>query len=309
MTPLELVQYYANLLILQYNGLRRAAGTVGAFASGVLAPQTTVQSVVFSATPTAGAFSFEWTIYSTASIAYNASAGTIQTRLRAIPGLGSVVVTGSIAAGLTVVFTGVVPPADSLAIAANTLTASAVPVTGTVTETDVTLPFAIQDAFNLTGANLAVGVQLDTLGKYAGVSRTGQGFTTEITLSDADFYKLIQLATVKNSAGSSLADIQNLLYRFFPGEVLVFDYANMHMSYLISTAVGSQDLVQLFVTEGLLPRPMGVQLAGVIYAPIINKFFGFGTYFQAAFNSEPFNRYNSYHTDWLFLSYAQSAGF
>ncbi len=112
------------------------------------------------------------------------------------------------------------------------------------------------------------------------------------------------MAIVQNSAGSSLSDIQALLYEFFPGQILVFDYQNMQMSYLVSTAIGSQDLLQLFVTEGILPRPMAVQVALIIYAPVITTFFGFRTYAAEAFNSTPFNSYADYQTDWPWLSYA-----
>lgn len=136
------------------------------------------------------------------------------------------------------------------------------------------LPTLVQNAFNLNGANPAVGVQLDVIGKYVGVTRNG--FTLKgapISLSDSDFLSLIQMAIVTNSEGSDLGTIQQLLNFFFPGEVFVFDYQNMHMSYLINTSVGSQNLIQLFITEGLLPKPMGVALA----APIFNSnliFFG-----------------------------------
>ena len=145
----------------------------------------------------------------------------------------------------------------------------------------MTLPLTLQNAFNLTGSNIAAGKQLDVLGKYAGVFRSGNGFTGPITLNDSDFLQLIQLAIVTNNEGSDLSTIQSLLNRFFPNEIFVFDYRNMRMSYLISSTIGSQNLVQLFVTEGLLPRPMGVQLSVTVYAPIINSFFGFITYDNA----------------------------
>jgi Protein of unknown function (DUF2612) len=169
------------------------------------------------------------------------------------------------------------------------------------------LPTQVQNAFNLTGSTPAQGVQLDVLGKYAGVSRNGYGFNgTAITLSDADFVTLIQMAIIRNSAGSSLSTIQALLAQFFPCEVLVFDYQNMQMSYLISSSIGSQNLVQLFITEGLLPKPMAVSLGLPIYAPVITMFFGFRTYSLVAFNSEPFNTYSSYQTNWPWLSYANA---
>ncbi len=168
------------------------------------------------------------------------------------------------------------------------------------------LPTQVMNGFNLTGASPAVGVQLDVLGKYAGVSRNGYGFNGPITLNDADFLTLIQMAIIRNFSGSSLFDIQALIAQFFPGSILVFDYQNMQMSYLISSTVGSQDLVQMFVVQKLLPKPMGVGLANVIYAPIVTTFFGFRTYALAAHNSSPFNTYGSYQTNRPWLSYANA---
>jgi hypothetical protein len=134
------------------------------------------------------------------------------------------------------------------------------------------LPLAVQNAFNMDGT--AVGVQLDTLGKYAGVTRNGYSVSGQpISLSDADFFTFIKLAVLTNSEGSDLNTIQNLLHTFFPGELFVFDHKEMRMSYLISSTVGSQNLIQLFITEGLLPKPMGVELAAPIYSSNL-KFFG-----------------------------------
>src|ERR1017187_2134953 len=85
------------------------------------------------------------------------------------------------------------------------------------------LPLLVQSAFNMDGS--AVGVQLDVLGKYAGVVRSGYGLTGQpITLDDADFFTFIQVAILTNSAGSDLSTIQNLLHTYFPEELLVFDH-------------------------------------------------------------------------------------
>ena len=166
------------------------------------------------------------------------------------------------------------------------------------------LPTQVMNAFNLTGTSTAVGVQLNVLGKYQGVTRSGYGFGgVPITLDDADFLTFIQMAIIRNNSGSSLADIQRLLQQFFPGQILVFDYQNMQMSYLVSSAIGSQNLMQLFVNEGLLPKPMGVGLSVVIYAPVITTFFGFRTYLLPGHNNTPFNSYTDYQTDRPWLSY------
>jgi hypothetical protein len=309
MATQDLVNYYANLLILQYLGKTKAYATIQTLVAPVLMPQTSVEAVSFPSAPASGTFQFTYGAQTSAAINWNDPAGTIQTKLQALTGLGSIAVTGSIASlVLTVTFNGVIPPALLLGVTNNTLqNGSSQPVVPSIVETDTTLPITLQNAFNLIGSNPAQGVQLDTLGKYAGVTRSGYGFHgVPITLNDADFITLIQMAIIKNSAGSSLATIQSLLAQFFPNEVLVFDYQNMQMSYLISSSIGSQNLVQLFVSEGLLPKPMAVSLAPPIYAPVITMFFGFRTYVLAAFNSEPFNKYSSYQTNWPWLTYANA---
>lgn len=169
------------------------------------------------------------------------------------------------------------------------------------------LPTQVMNAYNLVGSSPAVGVQLDVLGKYQGVSRKGTGLAgQQIVLDDADFLQLIRMAIIRNTSGSSMSDIQILLNQFFPDQILVFDYQNMCMSYLVSSTLGSIDLMQLFITEGLLPKPMGVQLAAIIYVPVITEFFGFRTYWLPGFFNNPFNDYGSYQTTWPWLSYSDS---
>ena len=163
------------------------------------------------------------------------------------------------------------------------------------------IPLDVQAAF---GLDSAVGVQLDTIGKYVGVKRSGNGFFAPITLNDADFRSLITIGILTNNAGSSLADIQNLINIFFKNKIFVFDYQTMQLNYFFDSSAGSQDLVQLLVTEQLLPRPMAVQIASIIYAPGINKFFGYQTYFLPPNKVSPFNTYDNYNMDSPWLTYA-----
>ncbi|CAK9250666.1 unnamed protein product [Sphagnum jensenii] len=110
------------------------------------------------------------------------------------------------------------------------------------------LPLAVQNAFNL---NTAVGKQLDIIGKYAGVTRYGSGLDgSPIILGDSDFLSFIKIAIVKNGYSSSLFAIQTFLNIYFPGAMLVFDYQDMRMSYFLNSAIGSQQLAQIFVTTG-----------------------------------------------------------
>lgn len=164
------------------------------------------------------------------------------------------------------------------------------------------LPVEIQDAFDL---DTAIGAQLDTLGIYVGVTRTGAGFQGQvITLDDDDFRILIKIAIIQNANGSSLSDIQDLIAEFFPGgQILVFDYQNMRMSYMIDSSFVSDDLVQLFVTEGLLPYPMAVGHSTIIYTTPIDEFFVMRTYDGANVLGNPFNTYDTYNMTWPWLNY------
>ena len=144
------------------------------------------------------------------------------------------------------------------------------------------------DAFNV---DTAVGNQLDVIGKYAGVSRSGYGFTSFITLNDTDYRTFIKLALILNRMGSSLYEIKNLLHEFFEGQIYVYDYSGMRLSYVVNQNIGSQDLVELFIIQNKLPVPMAVQRSTVILTPDVTGYFGFRRYYKASDNGGPFNRY------------------
>jgi hypothetical protein len=165
------------------------------------------------------------------------------------------------------------------------------------------LPLLVQAGYEI---ETAVGVQLDVIGKYVGVTRSAVILSGNITLSDADFRQLIKLAIATNNLHSSLYDIQSYIKTWFPTAILVFDYLGMRMSYYLSTSLGSQNLAQMIVVKGLLPRPMGVQLGATIYAGNITNFFGMRSYLLAGSNISPFNTYTSYSMTSPWLSYANA---
>lgn len=160
---------------------------------------------------------------------------------------------------------------------------------------------ATQNAFDL---ETAVGVQLDTLGKYVGASRNGYGFTGPITLGDSDYRQLLRFKIITNNAGSSLAEIEALLNQYFYPNIIISDYTTMRISYLLDTAIGSFDLAQVLVTGGYLPKPMAVQLSTIVFSPTIRDFFGFRTYDYATTGlNSPFNSYDDYQMDEPWLTY------
>lgn len=165
------------------------------------------------------------------------------------------------------------------------------------------LPVAVQDAF---GLETAEGVQLDVIGKYVGVSRSAYDFTGPIVLDDDDFRTMIKIGIIKNGFGSSLAEIQELIYQFFTGSLLVFDFKNMRMGYFFDSAIGSRPLAEVFVRTGFLPKPMGVQLAALIYSPDIDNLFGFRTYELPPYNVTGFNDYLDYDMAAPWLNYTDA---
>jgi len=308
MTLTQLIAYYSNLLIYQYSGLPHASGTIEACALPATMGQfaDTVQTITFSGIPASGAFEFKYNGTPTASIAWNASNSTIQSAINAIlPSFLSVItISGSLATqSLTLTFSnqsGVL----ALTTTANTLatsTPTAITISVSGNSEMQSLPLASQNGYGLT---TAIGNQLDVIGKYVGVTRSGYGFTSAITLSDSDFRNLIQMAIIKNFAQSDLLSIHTLINQFFGLNILVIDYSNMHMSFVIASGAGSLNLIELFVTEGLLPVPMAVDYS-VIYGGA-TEYFGYSTYNALNPLVEPFNTYSTYVTTWPWVSYANS---
>ena len=163
------------------------------------------------------------------------------------------------------------------------------------------LPVAVQNAYSI---ETAIGVQLDVLGKYVGVSRSGYGLSGQpILLGDDDYRQLMKLVLIKNNSGSSLATIQSLLATNFPDQIRVSDNAQMQLNYLIIETLGTSDLLELLATGGYLPAPMAVQVSIVVVPAFDDPFFGFTSYAGSLGDVSPFNVYGFYQTTYPWLSY------
>ena len=163
------------------------------------------------------------------------------------------------------------------------------------------MPNAVLNAFSLGSA---VGVQLDILGKYIGATRYGYNFSGPMTLNDLQFTTFLQICIIQNSAGSDLNTLQNLLNTFFPGTIILFDHANMRIDYFFESSLGSQQLAEFFIMSNRLPKPMGVAIGVVIYAPVIKNFFSFCTGDYPAPANTGFNNGSAYLTNRPWLSYS-----
>lgn len=315
MALVDLISYYQNLLIAQFQGKPNAVAHVGALVGAGLFPQWTQEQIALSDIPASGTFQLTYLTLNTTTLNWNSTAAQIQNALNLITGLGSVVVQGSLATkNLKFVMVGVTPQASDVTMTSNTLkNGAAASITATTSylnsgDANLTLPQAIQNAFTLgtvSGAN-AIGPRLDSIGKYVGVTRYGYNFTGPMTLNDNQFTILILIAIIKNSATSDFSSIQNLIHQFFNGIIQVWDHQDMRMSYYFDSTIGTQQLAEFFVQGGFLPKPMGVQLATVTYAPNIatKKFLGFRTYMLPLYNASGVNTYSAYSLTKPWKSYS-----
>jgi hypothetical protein len=314
----DLLDYYANLLIAQFNGKPLAATTIKQLVSGILASDgagstlpldvlngfnlnATVQTLSFSSVPVSGSFTVGYGAATSVSIPFSANVGVVQAAFNGLVGINAAILSGTPVSQSLVATFQTIPVPQTLYIASNDL------LNGSGSAVSISV-----------STNIAVGQQLDWIGKYVGVSRSGVGANGQsIDLSDADFLLFIKIAIATNNFGSSLYTIQTFLAEFFPNAIFVFDYANtapMQMSFLIDTDAASSDLIQLILAQNKLPVPMGVEYS-VVGATVITNFFAWSDYFVASgaqpANTTPINNIGGYdlgHTNtayrWMDYSYS-----
>lgn len=171
----------------------------------------------------------------------------------------------------------------------------------------------VENGYNL---DTAIGKQLDVLGGYIGVDRfysrivsvgsffgftsystlltdTTVGFTDYAnydtdaggflsyddlvptqTLNDFDYRFILRLRIIQNHSNHSQGSIDDGLFLFFGDALQLSTANNMTMFYFADSAILNRAIIAL--KKGVLPRPMGVQLRGLIKKG--KKFFGFARY-------------------------------
>ena len=118
---------------------------------------------------------------------------------------------------------------------------------------------SISGAFDI---DIAVGVQLDTLGILIGVSRTlpfqPSGGASPI-LSDSNYRLLLRATIAKNSWDGKIGSMYPIWNDLFPGgQITIIDNQNMSADIVLSGSFNS--LVQDMITHDMIvPRPEAVQ--------------------------------------------------
>lgn len=206
------------------------------------------------------------------------------------------------------------------------------------------VPQDISAAFDI---DTAEGAQLDILGQYIGFSRniiapitrdyfafvdynapvTTTGFTdytdntvnfgstfylyifsdtTFYTLSDPEYRPLLKLKILLNKIDETLYTIANDLFTFFGNQIIAFDQADMSMSYLVSP--DASKTATLAVSQGLLPKPMGVRISGVFIISNPALLFAFQDYEHDNGNTTGFSDYTTGFNGEYWLNYTDRIG-
>lgn len=158
------------------------------------------------------------------------------------------------------------------------------------------------DVINGFNLDTAVGKQLDTLGKYLGLSRVVKvkiGSPETTVLTDDQYRLLLQLKLVCNTSYSATSQIRNALFQIFPDDIRVFDNRTMKMEYQLSMMFNG--LENVIIAEELLPFPMGLGFNLEIVPDLLELY---GYYGYDGLNDNP-NGYSSYTYGFRgkFLSY------
>lgn len=82
--------------------------------------------------------------------------------------------------------------------------------------------------------------------------------THENSLFDSDFLTLIQLAIIQNNSNYSHASIDTEMYNFFGLDIRPESSGGMEMTYFVSANI--TPLVEAIIAKKLFPKPMGVGL-------------------------------------------------
>lgn len=124
------------------------------------------------------------------------------------------------------------------------------------------LPLALLPAFNLA---TAVGQQLQFIAEGIGAKNYGYNLSGQyVTLPDSQYRLLLAAVQGKNYLVATTAAIQAFVAQYFSGIMRVRDETEMRVSYTYLAPLGSLPWAELFISQGFLPRPLGVEMGLII---------------------------------------------
>jgi hypothetical protein len=211
----EIVNYYANLLIIQYNGKQKAKETIELNVNTLLSDNIVCE--------VQDAFNLETAVGAQLDI------------------LGKYI-------GVDRFF------ASSAALIGEFFSLTSYPTLGTDSEIGMT-DFANYDT---------------DIGGFASY----EDLLATQTLNDDDYRTILKLRIVQNNSDHSHKSIDDGLFIFFANSLIMSANENMTMVYFVNNSVFRLSLIAF--SKGVLPRPMGVKLNGLVEQD--RKMFGFTNY-------------------------------
>lgn len=123
---------------------------------------------------------------------------------------------------------------------------------------------AARNIISLFDLDVATGVQLDTLGAIAGVSRTLNfmpigGYSP--VLEDETYRLIIRAAIIRNVWKGTIEELYNLWYALFTGGAKLQVHDNQDMSFNITLMGEFTTLERELISHGyIIPKPEGVRI-------------------------------------------------
>ena len=120
-------------------------------------------------------------------------------------------------------------------------------------------------------------------------------------LTDDEYRYMLKLKLALNSCDNTLNEIQKILFEFFNFDIICYDLRNMTISYSVSA--NKSYFALLAISQNLLPKPMGVGIAGVFEVIDQTKLFGLQDYVFNTGNMVGFSDYTAGFNGYQWLSY------
>jgi hypothetical protein len=121
--------------------------------------------------------------------------------------------------------------------------------------------------------------------------------TANNRLEDSEYRILLKLKAALNSSSNSLYDINAILSGFFGESIYCSDQFDMSLVYF--TTKENARIMTIARNENLLPRPMGVEISGLISVENIGDIWGFTSYTTDSGKTMGFSSYSGWKDSYL----------
>lgn len=120
-------------------------------------------------------------------------------------------------------------------------------------------------------------------------------------LEDSEYRLLLKLKSYLNSALFNIYEINTALSELFGEGIFCGDQLDMSVSYFVTPELSR--IMQIAYNESLLPKPMGVNITGLISFSSVDDLWGLGDYTKDSGSTIGFSDYSTGWADATMLDY------